>query len=195
MTEAKFKDWEFFNDTSLYHVCCSCCNGYCPLWDDIRKPVLEHALWVFEVDGREYLSDRHQAILASLVAVESKGNVGHYGPLPKERRDLLTVPTEKPGPSKQPLHPVMVCNAIRLGIDIRNAGRHESQHLYMGDEHVGRTMPMTSGGMRLSEVRRVNQIATRLETYGPHLDIHPWQLAVDALRLVGPDVKEWHRDV
>ena len=182
-----FKDWQFFADDRAVHVCCSCCNGYCILGDSGREHELEEELYAITVAGVDYISDRRNAVLAELIDTEC-GEPIRFS-LEDGKSSDLAIPNAKPQPSAEILRAAVVERMDTLGIEIcQGSGSRMVQHLYLGDRHIGWTMPVNpvSGhGMRLHHRHRIKGIAERL-THGGNFGVHPWDLAILALDSVQP---------
>lgn len=122
------------------HVCCSCCEGYCPHEDGRQAEGPEMLVFV-----GEYVSDRYVAVLRELVDVdeipEGTTRIDHPA-VPKG----WGVPDEEPSASTVKFAPSRVLRLLRLGLDVREGGTSKSpQHLYLDGKHVGYIMPAPRG--------------------------------------------------
>lgn len=149
MTE-QFAPFEVFGGLRARAKCDTCCEGYCPT-DEMTGLETDPLLHI-EVDGTRYVSDRYVAILAELVDLTKAAPDAFalFGDrvIAQDSPGLanMVVPDSEPGPSSQPLGPEKVGNLTDAGIDIREGGKGNPQHLYLAGRHVGWLMPMSGPG-------------------------------------------------
>lgn len=178
MTADRIKDWQVFGNASDSHPeCCPCCAAYCP---GIETQAFNDApacnLLMFDVDGVEYVTNRHLAVRADLI--EATGDGWELG-LTKSVTDWL-IPDAKPGQSTATLGPVYMHLLDRAGFDICAGGATSGkQHVYRGAEHVGWLMPTRGdNGVTLADLPTLREIAEALPV--TELD-HPMQTAARLL--------------
>ena len=161
---ATFKDWDIFGNARDSHPeCCPCCAAYCsgfetrafnnaPAWD----------LWTFDVDGVEYVTNKHLAVRADLIEATTNDGWERLG-MPSSVTDW-PVPDAKPGPSTATLGSVYMHLLDKAGFDICDGGATSGkQHVYRGAEHVGWLMPTRGdNGVTLADLPALREIAEEL---------------------------------
>ena len=162
ITADKIKDWQVFGNAGDSHpVCCLCCAGYCSGLDtQAFNDAPAWNLWTFDVDGVEYVTNRHLAVRADLIEDTSDS----WEPLRISSATGWPVPDAKPGPSTATLGPVYMHLLDKAGFDICDGGAtSRKQHVYRGAEHVGWLMPTRGdNGVTLADLPALREIAEAL---------------------------------
>ena len=162
ITADKIKDWQVFGNAGDSHPeCCQCCAAYCPGIDtQAFNDAPTSNLWTFDVDGVEYVTNRHLAVRADLIEDTSDS----WEPLRISSATGWPVPDAKPGPSTATLGPVYMHLLDKAGFDICDGGATSGkQHIYRGAEHVGWLMPTRGdNGVTLADLPALREIAEAL---------------------------------
>jgi hypothetical protein len=155
-----------FAESEEAHVCCSCCEGYCPM----TEGGLEGDPWPFmhriEVAGVAYLTDRYVAVRADLCQPVPDSVEVRVIPAQKDAASKgFIVPEAQPPATESRITAHMWDRVDRAGLRIYGepADGLRVLHLYRENQHVGWVMTANEGSgitrHRLSEVRRVAQAA------------------------------------
>lgn len=169
---------QVFGDPGEHHVCCDCCAGYCSASE---TGVVTLDLWCVTIDGTVYVTDRYAAVRADLIEVDVRDRRFTWTNVSSSWTGW-TAPEVEPGPSQQPLRPDIVERLLDCGIDIREGGEAEKQHLYVDGEHIGWVMSAAEGieKITLDEVPRIRAYVAESDRLGHILvsgDEHPWTSA------------------
>lgn len=153
-----------FAESEEAHVCCSCCEGYCPMTDDSSGPEWP---WMnrIEVAGVAYLTDLYVAVRADLCQpvpdsvqvrdmaaqkdAASKGFVVPEAPALRLTGSLITAR--------------MWDRLDRAGLSVRGEPAQGTRvlHLYREDQHAGWVMTAAEGaGITYDELGLVRKVAS-----------------------------------
>lgn len=166
MTE-QYAPFEIFGSLRARAKCGTCCEDYCAA--DEMTGLETDPLVHLEVNGTRYLSDRYVAVLAELVDLTKAAPDAFslFGDrIASDGTKAMTIPETEPGPSTQPLNAERVGNLTDAGIDIREGGKGNPQHLYLAGRHVGWLMPMSGPGDPGDNVMTVADIPEVRDLHG-----------------------------
>ena len=153
-----------FAESEEAHVCCSCCEGYCPMSDrsdNVEWPWMHR----IEVAGVAYLTDRYVAVRVDLCQ-----------PVPDsvEVRDIPTVQDPAAKGFTVPEAPALRLTGSRLtarlwdrldraGLTVHGepSGDTRVLHVYREDQHVGWVMTAIEGaGITYGELGLARKVAS-----------------------------------
>jgi len=149
-----------FADEPERHVCCSCCEGYCPMDDADTGPDWS---WMYrvEVDGVAYLTDRYVAVRADLCQPMPESVQVQDLPAQDGAEKGFIVPGTEPPLTESRITSWTWHRIARAGLTVH--GDSLVLHLHIGGVHAGWVMPATEGAgitrHQLGEVRRVARAA------------------------------------
>ena len=162
------------------HVCCSCCDGYCPR-EDWPDDVYDKTVTLYRVSsgGVDWISDRYVCVRADLIDLNDP-RTGHTDfPVTTAKDDW----TRTADYTSAPLGAIFQARYLDLldkaGVTIRAVGegdQHSMHGLYRDDDHIGWIMPVRqdecahlSPGIEPQELDAVRALHARLNAsdYGP----------------------------
>ena len=154
---------ELFGNVNEPHVCCSCCDGYCPQWEAASEPTAPQLYTFVASDGVKYLTDRYIAIRADMIDAPSDE------PIDASRSaGAFHVPASKPGPSRAAFTPRLLRQVLAAGLTVHHSD-DTAQPLYRGDEFVGwiaRRKDAEDAGMYLEAIERIEEYAAEVGRAG-----------------------------
>jgi hypothetical protein len=153
-----------FAESEETHVCCSCCEGYCPMTDssgDAEWPWMHR----IEVAGVAYLTDRYVAVRAELCQpVPDSVEVRTIPTVQDPAAKGFDVPEAQPPATEARLTAPMWDRIYRAGLMAHGepmAGNGlRVLHLYRDDQHVGWVMTAVEGaGIKRGDLALIRKVA------------------------------------
>lgn len=156
-----------FAESEEAHVCCSCCEGYCPMTDspqDAEWPWMHR----IEVAGVAYLTDRYVAVRADLCQpVPGTVEVRDIPTVQDPAAKGFTVPEAQPPATEARLTAPMWDRIDRAALTVHGEPVDGKRvlNLYLGDQHVGWVMTANAGaGVKRGGLEMARRIAAEART-------------------------------
>ena len=163
-----------------YHVCCSCCDGYCSLEDVPFAAFTATArLYVVTSGGSQWATDKAVSIRADMIDLDDK-RTGKVETVDEPVADDWTLVADYTHAANKAIFQARYLDLLdKAGVEIRSnggSGPHAKHALYRNAQHIGWIMPARndinvhlSAAVKPAELEAVRALHARLNenAYGP----------------------------